>query len=336
MQRRQHVMTTTDSRRGLDPALIKRTLAAVASLGLIAVACGNDETASSDTTIETPSPDQSATADTTIDTPSPTVTTDVVYNEDPDRQVLDVHVPHGDGPFPTILAIHGGAFVAGSKRDYHRHAEHFVDNGIAFVPINYRLAPATTHPGQVEDVHCALAWVHQNADRYRLDPSHIVVMGASAGGYLTGMLAVADDRDSFLTDCPHDLPADPIAGAIPMYGFYELTDLDSSEYPPGLMGGASRLAGAPYPELTPHVLAEMSPIEQIDGSEPPVLAIHGTLDGAVPSVMSEHFVTALDTAGIDAELLLVEANHAFDMQPLTFPPNEEVLAAIRQFVADVG
>ena len=69
MQRRQHVMTTTDSRRGLDPALIKRTLAAVASLGLIAVACGNDETASSDTTIETPSPDQSATADTTIDTP---------------------------------------------------------------------------------------------------------------------------------------------------------------------------------------------------------------------------------------------------------------------------
>lgn len=35
MQRRQRVMTTTESRRGLDPAVIRPTRAAVASLALM-------------------------------------------------------------------------------------------------------------------------------------------------------------------------------------------------------------------------------------------------------------------------------------------------------------
>lgn len=336
MRRRQHTMPTTGRRRGVDPAVIRRRRAAVVALALIAVACGGGEPASSDTTIAASSPDQPATSDTTIEVPSPIVATDIVYNEDPRRQVLDVHVPDGDGPFPTIVAIHGGGFHAGSKRDYSRHAEHFIDKGIAFVPINYRYAPPTTHPGQVEDVHCALAWVHENADRYRLDPSHIVVLGASAGGYLTGMLATSDDRDRYLTDCPHDLPAEPLAGAVPMYGFFDFSDLDNDQ-PPGLMGSASRLGGRPYDELAPGVLSRMSPMEQIDGSEPPILTIHGTLDRAVPSVMSERFVAALQAAGVDAELLLVEGPHAFDfVQPFETPPNGEVLAAIEQFVAGVG
>ena len=80
----------------------------------------------------------------------------------------------------------------------------------------------------------------------------------------------------------------------------------------------------------------MSAIERIDGSEPPILAIHGTSDLVIPSVMSERFVTALEAAGVDAELLLVEGPHGFDAQPFEVPPNGEVLAAIKQFVADVG
>jgi acetyl esterase/lipase len=329
MQRRQQVTTTTHCRRGFDAAVIMRPLVAVVALALIAVACRNGESASSGTTIETPSPEQSASSDATIET-------GVVYNENSRRQVLDVYVPAGDGPFPTIMAIHGGGFFSGSKSFYTRHAEYFVDSGIAFVAINYRLAPSTTHPGQVEDVHCALAWVHENADRYRLDPSHIVVMGGSSGGYLTGMLATVDDRDRYLTDCPHELPADPVAGAVPMFGIFDFTALDNDDYPTGLMGAASRLAGEPYNDLTPDVLAGMSAIERIDGSEPPILAIHGTRDLVIPSVMSERFVTALEAAGVDAELLLVEGPHAFDGQSFEVPPNGEVLAAIKQFVADVG
>lgn len=303
-------------------AFTVRTRVAVVSLAMIMGACADTESAISNTETERP---------------SPIVATDVVYNEDDDRQVLDVQVPDGDGPFPTIVAIHGGGFHTGSKRDYTRHAAHFVGRGIAFVSINYRLAPTTTHPGQVEDAHCALAWVHGNADRYRLDPSHIVMMGASAGAYLVSALATADDPDRYLADCPNDLPADPFAGAVPMYGMFDLVELDTNEYPPGLMAAASRLAGEPYNELTPDVLIGMSPIEQIDGSEPAVLAIHGTGDVAIPSVMSERFVTALQAAGVDAELLLVDGPHGFDVvQPLSFPPNEEVLAAIEQFVTNIG
>ena len=31
------------------------------------------------------------------------------------QQRLDVYLPDGDGPFPAILAVHGGGFRAGSK-----------------------------------------------------------------------------------------------------------------------------------------------------------------------------------------------------------------------------
>lgn len=322
MDRGQPITTTTGAGRSVGSAAIARAWTTVLSLALIATACGND---------------QSAAPDTAVETPSPTVAVDLAYDDDSARQVLDVHVPGGDGPFPTIVAVHGGGFFAGSKRDYRRHARHFVDRNIALVSVDYRLAPSTTHPGQVEDVHCALAWVHQNADRYRLDPSRIVVMGGSAGGYLVGMVATAEGRDRYLTGCPNELPAKPLAGAVPLYGIFDLTDLENDGSPPGLRGTASRLAGQPYPELTPEVLAGMSPIEQVDGSEPPILAIHGTGDRDIPSAMSERFVTALQTAGVDAELLLVDGPHGFDVfQPFEMPPNGEVLAAIEQFVADVG
>lgn len=336
MQRRQHVRPAPVGRRRLCGAAILRHVAVFVMLAVIATACGGDSP-SSDATGGTPSPDQSASSATTGESPSPLVVTDVSYNEHPKRQVLDVYVPDGDGPFPTLVAFHGGGFHAGSKRDYTRHAKHFVDRGIAFVSATYRLAPSAIHPAQVEDAHCALAWVHENADRYRFDQSQVVVMGGSAGAYLVGMLATADDHDRYLTDCPHDLPADPIAGAIPLYGPYDMQDLDDEDYPPQLMASASLLAGKPYDELTPDVRASMSPIAQIDGSEPPVLAIHGTLDRSVPSLMSERFATALEAAGVDVELLLVEGPHGFDVvQPFENPPTGDVLAAIEQFVADVG
>jgi len=43
---------------------------------------------------------------------------DVSYAIESPAQKLDVYLPNeGDGPFPVILSIHGGAFRAGDKGD---------------------------------------------------------------------------------------------------------------------------------------------------------------------------------------------------------------------------
>jgi len=68
-----------------------------------------------------------------------------------------------DGPFPTILAFHGGAFRSGpgypNKSMYRKYAYYFNELGYALVSADYRIAPTYTytHPAQVEDVFCALA-----------------------------------------------------------------------------------------------------------------------------------------------------------------------------------
>ncbi len=43
---------------------------------------------------------------------------DVPYASQSPSQVLDIYLPEeGDGPFPTYIFIHGGAFIVGDKQD---------------------------------------------------------------------------------------------------------------------------------------------------------------------------------------------------------------------------
>jgi acetyl esterase/lipase len=249
------------------------------------------------------------------------------------NQRLDVYLPEsGDGPFPTILAIHGGGFTAMDKLLYREIAGHFTGLGYAFLSANYRLAPAFSYPAQVEDVFCALAWAHANSTTYGIDDERIFVLGDSAGGYLAAMLGTIDTPSDYRGNCPHALPAsDWIEGVVVFYGFYDFTSIDG--YPKLDREQALQpYWGAEYDEIPVGTLAEMSPMSWVDGTEPPFLLIHGMSDDTVPSQMSEEFAAALEKAGVDVELLLLEADHAFILQPLSSPANSRSLEAIEAFL----
>jgi len=49
--------------------------------------------------------------------------------------------------------------------------------------------------------------------------------------------------------------------------------------------------------------------------------------------MSEKFAAELDDAGVDVELLLVDAKHAFILKPLSSPENVQSLVAIEAFLS---
>jgi len=308
----------------------------VGALMLTIAACGAERapTAAESTTIATETSAAPATAPETDQPPASTVISDIIYDEDARRQTLDVHVPAGDGPFPTILAVHGGRFSMNGKDLYNHYADYFTDRGVAFVPTNYRYAPAHTWPAQVEDVHCALAWIHANAEEYGFDPTRVFVLGGSAGGYLAAMLGTVDAPDRYLAGCPHRMPDDPIAGTIVFYGIFDFIDI--GDYPPVNIGIFQNLWGAKHDDLSAERLREMSPIALVDGSESPFLLIHGTQDSIIPAVMSERFARVLEELGVDNELLLVDAGHAFETQPLDVPVNVESLRAIDRFIDELA
>ena len=257
----------------------------------------------------------------------------IAYAENSPFQKLDVYLPgDSEGPFPTFIGIHGGGFSSRSKAMYGLMGHHFAQNGYAFVAIDYRLSPQSSYPAHVEDSFCALAWVHANAETYGFDLNRLIVTGGSAGGYLASMVATVDDPTMYLQDCPNDLPTrDVVQAAVIFYGLYDFTNA-AEDFPAHEVNGVLKnYWGAPLEDLTPERLAEMSPIAQINGSEPPFLILHGTADTNIPSWMSERFAEALAQAGVDVELVLIEgASHAFELTPLT---GEEMALSLEKIEA---
>jgi acetyl esterase/lipase len=117
----------------------------------------------------------------------------VVYREIDGHKILaDVHRPQDAKVRPVIVWIHGGALITGN-RDLENSGDltpfllaFAKSRGCAIVSIDYRLAPETKLPEIISDIKEAFRWLAgDGARQFHLDPRRIVVIGESAGGYLT-------------------------------------------------------------------------------------------------------------------------------------------------------
>jgi acetyl esterase len=98
-----------------------------------------------------------------------------------------IYTPSGSGPFPAIVAYHGGAWwLAGGEAGfkltdgYCRRFCAGLDSVV--VNVDYRLAPEYPYPHQLEDCYTALQWTIDQAATLRIDPANVSVMGGSSGG----------------------------------------------------------------------------------------------------------------------------------------------------------
>ena len=264
---------------------------------------------------ETPTPVQSPTA-----TPLPTPTekpyekiSDIPYADTDARQKLDVYVPtNGEGPFPILLAFHGGNFNGGSnnrsKADLLNQALYFVEQGYAVVAPNQRFTPQYIYPAQVQDAFCSLAWVHANADTYHFDTERIVALGLVSGGNLAAMLGVVDDPTPYMEGCPHELPEENwVQGVATFTGVFDFTSAVYGRYAErdhyvAYLGGEL--------DETPKTWHEASPINWVDGNDVPFLLIHGSGgDERIDSGESVRFRNALKEAGVETRISIVDTTH---------------------------
>jgi acetyl esterase/lipase len=118
-------------------------------------------------------------------------------NGAPDVRIL-VYRPRTEraGSRPAILHVHGGGYVLGSAQmsdAANRQLAH--DLGCVIASVDYRLAPETSFPGNVEDCYAGLKWLRDNASELGVDLARIAIKGESAGGGLAaGLALMARDR----------------------------------------------------------------------------------------------------------------------------------------------
>ena len=104
--------------------------------------------------------------------------------------LLDVYYPDGTTqPLPTIVSIHGGGYVYGTKEIYRRYGMDMARRGFAFVNFNYRLSPKWKFPAPLADTNAVMEWIVQNCHRYHLDPDNILLVGDSAGAQIASQYA---------------------------------------------------------------------------------------------------------------------------------------------------
>lgn len=283
------------------------------------------------------SPEESASA--SVEVPQPDYA-NVAYADASPAQRLDLFLPAGDGPFPLIIRVHGGAFRSGDKSMDERGVAKLTDAGFAVAAINYRLSCEALFPAAPQDVFAATRFLRASADEYALDPGRFAVWGESAGANLAALVGVAGGRGSYLDDPALGNPdvSSEVQAVVGWYGLYNFLSADAefAAFTPAEctfvlpydmpISPVAEYLGAPQ-QRVPELAAAASPGSTypyvIPGRDyPPFSLAAGTADCIVPTEQTPDFDALLASAGVDSEVTLVDgAGHADDVlhQQLTPP-----------------
>jgi acetyl esterase/lipase len=222
-------------------------------------------------------------------------------------QQLDVYLPdEGEGPFPVIVSIHGGAFMGCDKADVQvLPMLEGLKRGYAVVAVNYRLSWEAKFPALVHDVKAAVRWIRANARCYHLDPDRIAAWGGSAGGYLASMLGTSA-RVPELEDLSLGNAEQPshVQAVVAWFSPTDFLKMDEQLAERGLLPElGTEHSGANSPESlllgeqitrVSELVKAANPETYITPAAPPFFLQHGTLDDVVPVQMSINLAVKLE------------------------------------------
>ena len=108
--------------------------------------------------------------------------------------------PAGDGPFPAIIDLHGGAWNNSGPESCQERDEVLAASGIAAAALEFRHG-ADRYPSTLEDINYAVRWMKAQASELGIDAARIGLAGQSSGGHLA-MLAAMRPGDARYSKLP--------------------------------------------------------------------------------------------------------------------------------------
>jgi len=208
--------------------------------------------------------------------------------------------PPGDGPYPTVLNVHGGP-TAVQMDSFSPRTEAWLDHGFAFLSINYR--GSTTFgtafeksilgklgERETDDIAAAHRWLVEHGIA---KADQIFLSGGSYGGYLT-LLGAGRLPDLWAGGIALVAIADWVL-------MYEDQAETLRRYQVALFGGT--------PEERAEQHARSSPITYAADVQAPLLIIQGSNDTRCPARQMHVYEEKMREFGKDVELLWFDAGH---------------------------
>ncbi|HET9641203.1 MAG TPA: alpha/beta hydrolase [Allosphingosinicella sp.] len=246
--------------------------------------------------------------------PRPEPSATIPYGDD-QMQKVDLWLPAGRGPHPTVLMVHGGCWQTeiADRRIMNWIADDLRKRGIAVWNIDYRGVDRTGggYPGTFADAAAAADALRGHADRYALDIEPLVAVGHSAGGHLALWLA-ARRAASRRPPSPLVPSGSPLIGTDPLpiatvVSLGGLPDLELAATPPGSGCGTEvieKLVGPPtlssrnvYADTSIPRLAPLG-IRQV--------LINGLQDRIIPTSYAEAYARPMRAAGDPVKVRMID------------------------------
>ncbi|HYC43989.1 MAG TPA: alpha/beta hydrolase [Burkholderiales bacterium] len=268
---------------------------------------------------------------------------DVEYLRHGDQALLArVYKPRGDGPFPCVVDLHGGAWCNKDRLADEGTDVPLAQSGVTVVALDFRMPPDGKYPASLQDVNYAIRWCKSRAAELKINPDRVGVLGVSSGGHQAMLTAMrpTDSRYAAL-QLPGAAGVDASVGAV-ILCWPVIDPLGRYRYAKNLKEEGKHLKHAEnWIEnhnkywADENEMAEGNPTQLLERGEktptPPVLYLQGTADLAHPKVNRDQFIASYRKVGGNVELHLFEGvGEAF----ITNDPNSpQAKDAIEKIVA---
>jgi acetyl esterase len=246
-----------------------------------------------------------------------------------------IYQPQGDGPFPALLDLHGGAWNNQDRTANVSMDEKLAASGMLVVAIDLTLAPEAPYPASVADANYGIRWLKAKAREWNGDPDTVGALGSSSGGHIVELCALRPHDPRYSA---HPLPDAPQVDATlayvvarspvsdPFARYQQAEKMQREE-----MQQKSKTYFNPWESIfegNPQKILERG--EQI--SLPPLFVLQGELDDNVLPAVQERFVVSYRAAGGECDLeIFAGCEHRWIAQE--GPQTDRAVEMIKVFIA---
>ena len=257
-----------------------------------------------------------------------------------------LYKPRGQGPFPIMVELHGGAWVRGDRLNGDAANEALAKNGVIVAALDFRMPPEAPYPASLADIHYGIRWCKTQASEWRGSLDHIGAMGTSSGAHQAILLGMRpdDSRYAELALPTGHVAVDGALGCVilvspvidPLGRYHYVKGLREDCTPPAGMAIEQVVESHDRYWRTEEAMAEAAPARILAGGErtalPPALCVARSYEAAHPRPDLDEFIEQYRKAGGSIDVNIFEGEGPGLLSNLSSPIAKETLDLMSTFI----